>query len=108
MSETHFREYVDAFAAGGFKGPIDWYRCLDLNWSLTAFLQDARIRQPSLFMVGERDPVRHYAGRHEATLKDWLTDLRDQHLLPGAGHWLQQERPDEVNRLLLDFLRALP
>ena len=104
MSEVHFQEYVTAFAAGGFKGPIDWYRCLDLNWSLTAFLQGARIHQPSFFLVGERDPVRHYSGQHEAGLKDWLTDLRGQAVLPGAGHWVQQERADQVNAALLGFL----
>lgn len=107
MSEAHFQEYVDAFSAGGFKHPVDWYRCLDRNWELTAWLQDRRIAAPSLFIVGERDPVRHYAGAHEAGLKDWLTDLRGQHVLPGAGHWLQQERPEDVNRLLLDFLQSL-
>jgi pimeloyl-ACP methyl ester carboxylesterase len=107
MSEAHFAEYVEAFKASGFKGPIDWYRCLDLNWSLTAFLQGKRITQPSMFMVGERDPVRHYAGQHEAGLKDWLTDLRRQTVLPGAGHWLQQERPGEVNAALIAFLRSL-
>ena len=107
LSEDHFAEYVAAFTAGGFRAPIDWYRNLDRNWALTAFLQDARIAQPSLFIVGERDPVRHYAGQHEATLRDWLTDLRGRHVLPGAGHWLQQERPDEVTRLLLGFLRQI-
>src|SRR5690606_25277778 len=60
MSETHFKEYVAAFAASGFKGPLDWYRCLDRNWRLTAFLQGRKIAQPALFMVGDRDPVRHY------------------------------------------------
>lgn len=107
MSETHFREYVDAFAAGGFKGPIDWYRNLDRNWALTAHLQDARILVPAAFAVGERDPVRHYAGQHEAGLKDWVPDLRMQVVVPGAGHWIQQERPHEVNRLLLEFVNAL-
>ncbi len=107
MSAEHFAEYVDAFSAAGFKGPVDWYRALDRNWELTAWLQDRRIEAPSLFIVGERDPVRHYAGGHEAGLKDWLTDLRGQHVLPGAGHWLQQERPEQVNRLLLDFLQSL-
>ena len=105
MSEAHHAEYVAAFTAGGFKGPLDWYRNLDRNWSLTAFVQDQRIRQPSMFIVGERDPVRHYAGQHEARLKEWLTDLRSQTILPGAGHWLQQERPDEVNVALIAFLR---
>jgi len=104
MSESHFAEYVAAFAAGGFRAPLDWYRSLDANWAATAFLQDARIRVPAAFVVGERDPVRHYAGPAEAGLKDWLTDLRLQQVIPGAGHWIQQERPEEVNRLLLDFL----
>jgi len=105
MSADHFAEYVAAFSAGGFKGPIDWYRCMDLNWSLTAFVQDLRISVPAAFMVGERDPVRHYSGQHEAGLSAWLTDLRSQTVLPGAGHWIQQERPAEVSRALLDFLK---
>lgn len=107
MSAEHFQEYVNAFTKGGFKGPIDWYRSLDCNWALTAFLQDQRISQPALFLVGERDPVRHYAGQHEAGLKDWAPDLRGSHVLSGAGHWLQQERPSEVNALLLAFLADL-
>ncbi len=104
MTPEHFAEYVAAFSAGGFRGPLDWYRNLDRNWALTAHLQDARIAVPSAFAVGERDPVRHYAGQHEAGLKDWLTDQRLQVVVPGAGHWIQQERPEEVNRLLLEFL----
>jgi pimeloyl-ACP methyl ester carboxylesterase len=106
MSPEHFTEYVAAFAAGAFKAPLDWYRNLDSNWSMTAHLQDARIRVPAAFVVGERDPVRHYAGGHEAGLKDWATDLRMQVVIPGAGHWIQQERPEEVNRLLVEFLRS--
>ena len=108
MSDARFQEYVAAFSAGGFKGPVDWYRNLDANWAATAFLQDARIRVPAAFVVGERDPVRHYAGAAEAGLKDWIPDLRLQQVVPGAGHWIQQERPEEVNRLLLAFLRQLP
>lgn len=107
MSEAHFAEYVVAFEAGGFKGPLDWYRCVDRNWALTAFAQDRRITVPAFFMVGERDPVRHYTGSAEATLKDWATDLRGQIVVPGAGHWLQQELPDEVNAALIDFLKSL-
>ena len=107
MSAEHFADYVAAFRAGGFEGPLNWYRALDLNWSLTAWLQDRRISVPSLFIVGENDPVRHYAGPAEAGLKDWLTDLRGQHEIAGAGHWIQQERPEAVSRLLLDFLAKL-
>lgn len=107
MSADHFREYVDAFAAGGFDGPLNWYRALDLNWSLTAFLQDQKILVPALFVVGENDPVRHYAGRQEATLKDWVPNLARSVVVPDAGHWIQQERAEAVNALLLDFLAGL-
>ena len=104
MSPAHFAEYVAAFRTGGFRGPLDWYRCLDLNWSLTGWLQDRTIDVPALFMTGEHDPVRHYAGRHERAQKDWLIDLRGAVEVPGAGHWLQQERPEAVNAALLAFL----
>jgi pimeloyl-ACP methyl ester carboxylesterase len=104
MSEGHFAEYVEAFTRSGFRGPLDWYRNLDRNWSLTAHLQDARVTVPAAFVVGERDPVRHYAGAQEAGLKDWAPDLRMQLVVPGAGHWIQQERAEAVNRLLLAFL----
>lgn len=107
MSAGHFAEYVEAFRAGGFRGPLDWYRCLDLNWSLTAWLQDKTVNVPSLFMTGEHDPVRHYAGRHEQAQTDWLTDLRGMIEIPGAGHWLQQERPEAVNAALMEFLGAV-
>jgi len=107
MSAAHFAEYVEAFTAGGFKGPLDWYRCLDRNWRLTAFAQDRKITVPAFFLVGERDPVRHYAGAAEERLKDWATDLRGQVVLPGAGHWVQQERAEEVNAALLGFLKSL-
>lgn len=107
MSEAHFAEYVAAFTASGFRGALDWYRCIDLNWSLTAHLQNKRIAVPAAFLVGDRDPVRVYAGQHEAGLKDWAPDLRSQTVLEGAGHWVQQERPDEVNAALLRFLGSL-
>lgn len=107
MSAELFAEYVAAFSARGFKQPMDWYRCMDLNWERTADLQGRKITVPAAFAVGEHDPVRHYTGRHEKTLGDWAPDLRVSQVIPGAGHWLQQERPDAVNRLLLDFLAGL-
>ena len=65
MSEARFDEYVQAFSADGFEGPLNWYRAMDLNWSLTAFVQDQKITPPALFIVGEDDPVRHYAGARQ-------------------------------------------
>lgn len=107
MSGEHFAQYVVAFTAGGFKRPFDWYRNLDRNWDLTAFLQGKTIDQPSLFIVGSDDPVRHYAGRHEKTLGTWLTNLTALVEIDGAGHWIQQERPEVINALLIQFLADL-
>lgn len=107
MGADLFAEYVAAFTARGFKQPMDWYRCMDLNWARTADLQGRKITVPAAFMVGEHDPVRRYSGRHEKTLGDWATDLRVNQVIPDAGHWLQQERPEVVNRLLLGFLADL-
>ena len=107
MDEAHFQAYVRAFGHGGFKGPFDWYRNIDRNWEMTQDFQDRRITVPALFMVGERDPTRHYSGTQEDQLSLWLNDLRKVILVKGAGHWLQQERPDLVNAALLDFLSEL-
>ena len=57
--------------------------------------------------LGERDPVRHYSGQYEAGLKTLVPDLRSQVVVPGAGHWIQQERPEVVNGWLLEFLGSL-
>lgn len=107
LGASHLDAYVRAFAEGGFRGPFDWYRNIDRNWDQTAWLQDSQITVPALFMVGERDPTRLYAGAQEAGLKDWVPDLRGQVVVPGAGHWLQQERPGEVNQALIGFLNGL-
>jgi pimeloyl-ACP methyl ester carboxylesterase len=76
-------------------------------WELTASLSGAKIRQPSLFVAGEHDAVitmyRHAFDRLEET----MPNLTKKVLLAGAGHWIQQERPVEVNRLLLEFLAGL-
>jgi pimeloyl-ACP methyl ester carboxylesterase len=65
------------------------------------------LRQPTLFVAGEVDPVIvMYAPAYQA-LETTVPDLRRKALLPGAGHWIQQERPAEVNQLLIDFLASL-
>ncbi len=107
MSEMNFATYVEAYAGGGFEGPINWYRNLDRNWALGAFVQDLKITVPALFIVGEKDPVRGYSGSAEAELEQWVPGLRDRLVVPGAGHWIQQERPEAVNAALIGFLKGL-
>ena len=64
-----------------------------------------RIEQPALFLTGERDPVRQFMPAQ--AMDGWVLDLRERVVVPGAGHWVNQEAPDAVNTALLDWLRRL-
>ncbi len=69
-----------------------------------------KISQPVLFIAGEKDNVIRGANAEQLTglMKNAVTDLRGVKVLPGAGHWIQQERPDESNAAILEFLKSLP
>ncbi len=102
MSERELDVYVDAFERTGFTGGLNWYRNIDRNWELGEPFAERRIEQPSMFLTGERDPVRRFMPAE--AMRGWLTDVRAELVIDGAGHWVQQERPAEVNAALLDFL----
>lgn len=101
-TEADLAFYVAEFERTGFTGGLNLYRNIDRNWELMAPYADARVEQPSMFLTGSGDPVRAFMP--EAVMDGWLTDLRELTVLEGAGHWVQQERPDEVNAALLRFL----
>ena len=104
--------YVGEYLAAGpelaFIGGANSYRAMDYNWQLTRDRAHAEIEIPVLFVGGEEDPTIKLAG--EAPLEHMrakVRDLRALELLPGAGHFVQQEQPEALNRLLLDFLASL-
>jgi len=105
LQEEDLAVYVETFERTGFTGGLNWYRNLDRNWELLAPYADARIEQPAFFLTGSRDPVRAFMP-HEA-MEGWVTDLRTVVILEGAGHWVQQERPDEVDAALERFLAGV-
>ena len=95
------REYfAAAFANSGFTGPINWYRNWTLNWE-TQDGYDQRIRIPTLFIGAVDDVI--IAPEHIEAMKPLVKDL-EIHMLEHCGHWSQQEKPDEVNRLMIDWL----
>jgi epoxide hydrolase A/B len=105
LSEEELQVYVDAFAATGFRGGLSYYRNIDRNWEQSAAVADRRIEQPALFLTGERDPVRSFMPAE--AMAGWVTDLREQIVVPGAGHRVTQEAPGAVNEALLRFLAGL-
>ncbi len=102
LSEPELEVYVEAFERTGFTGGLNWYRNIDRNWELTAPYGERRIEQPAMFLTGELDPVRNFMPAQ--AMDGWVTDLRAEIVVPGAGHWVQQQAPEAVNAALLDFL----
>ena len=99
--------FVNEFSRTGFAGGLNYYRNVDRNWALTPFLDGAKLRQPTLFVAGDRDAVLGFWGEHVEAMERNVPNLVRKVILPGAGHWTQQERPTEVNRLLIEFLQGL-
>jgi pimeloyl-ACP methyl ester carboxylesterase len=107
LSEADLDHYSAQFEHSGFRGPINWYRNFDRNWQLTSAIAGKQIEQPALFIAGERDPVLTFSAGQLERMPSQCADLRGSLLLPGAGHWVQQERPEQVNAALLEFLKRL-
>jgi pimeloyl-ACP methyl ester carboxylesterase len=106
LSETDLDYYVSEFERTGFRGGLNRYRNMDRDWQDLPHLAGAVVQQPALFVVGERDPVLGFM-RTDA-MKTHVPNLRKTVVVPGCGHWTQQERPAEVNRELIEFLQGLP
>jgi pimeloyl-ACP methyl ester carboxylesterase len=102
MTDDDVAFYVSEFERTGFRGGLNWYRNIDRNWERTRQYDDRKIELPGLFMAGTRDSTMKWMSPD--VMKERVTDLRVE-LVEGAGHWLQQERPDDVNRGLLALLR---
>ncbi|MGE0599626.1 MAG: alpha/beta fold hydrolase [Dehalococcoidia bacterium] len=105
LSEADLAYFVGEFKRTGFRGGLNWYRNLDRNWELMGAWRAAKVTVPALFITGEKDVVRSFAP--EDTIRQNVPNLKDLVLVPGAGHWVQQERPDEVNKALIGFLKSL-
>jgi len=101
--------FTGEFEASGFRGPLNRYRNHDADFIYLQAFSGRRIRQPALFIGGERDLVLSMFGRREflPAMRDQIPDLRGADVLPGCGHWTQQERPVEVNERLLAWLADL-
>jgi pimeloyl-ACP methyl ester carboxylesterase len=109
LSEEDIKVYTEAFAAQGFTGALNWYRNIDRDWELTAPWAGARITRPAMYLGGDRDPVVNWFDPDmlEMVMGAAVTDLVSFGLIKGAGHWIQQERPDEVNAALIAFARLV-
>jgi pimeloyl-ACP methyl ester carboxylesterase len=102
LSPEEAQIYVDAFTAGGFTAPINWYRNWSQNWASTADVEQI-VTAPTLFVEAVDDVI--ISPEQIAAMKPHIRDLEIR-TLEHCGHWSQQEKPDEVNTLLLEWLSA--
>jgi pimeloyl-ACP methyl ester carboxylesterase len=105
LGQAELDTYIREFERTGFTGAINWYRNFDRNWELTAHLAGRKVEVPSSFVGGAADPV--LLMWPPSTMDGWVTDHRGDVIVPGAGHWVQQEAPDEVNAALVGFVESV-
>jgi len=110
LDEADVEAFASEFEVAGFTGGLNWYRNIDRNWELTGPWQGAVVQPPALYVSGDRDLVQSFPGAQEtiAKLPRLAPNLRKTVILPGCGHWTQQERPAEVNQAMVEFLESLP
>ena len=105
LSQDELDHYIEVFSKTGFTGGINWYRNMDRNWETTPQLDGVHVTMPSAFITGSADPVNLMTPA--AVMEGHVLDHRGSTIVEGAGHWVQQEAPDEVNAALLAFLGSL-
>jgi len=102
--------YASEFTRTGFRGALNYYRNSDRNWEIQAALAGAPVTTSALYVAGDRDFIVSFPGVDQLlpNLKRFVPALQGIRMIPGCGHWTQQERPAEVNAALLEFLGSLP
>jgi pimeloyl-ACP methyl ester carboxylesterase len=109
LTEADIDFYAAEFERVGFRGGLNWYRNIDRNWELLAPYKGAHVTVPALYIAGDRDLVVRFPGMDEliSSLVDTVPGLRRTIMLPGCGHWTQQERPHQVTAAIVEFLSSL-
>ena len=109
IGEEVLAYFVETYRASGFRGGFNWYRNIDRNWELTAPWHGAQIQQPALFIAGSKDSVITglIGAKRVGDMERVVPNLTRKLIVEGAGHWIQQERPAEVNAALIAFLEQV-
>lgn len=109
LNEDDLDFYEAEFQQSGFRGPLNRYRNHEADYEWLQGWAGKRIEQPALFIGGTRDPATFLFGAVEdpIALVKMFAPKAEGHILEGVGHWTQQERPDVVNRILIDWLNRI-
>ena len=109
LKSTELNHVVNDFKKSGFLGSLNRYRAQDLDWIELEELDYLQIDQPSIFIGGEYDPVRFFIKNYDAYKEPekYCKNYKGTHIVKNSGHWVQQEKTKEVNKIIKDFLISL-
>jgi pimeloyl-ACP methyl ester carboxylesterase len=110
LSDADLDYYVSEFEKSGFFGPLSRYRNHTRDFEYLQQFKDRLINQPAFFIAGSKDGAFNGFGAMGdpiAVMRAFVPNLEGGHVLDGCGHWTQQERPAEVNALLVPWLKTL-
>ncbi|XP_022719457.1 uncharacterized protein LOC111277337 isoform X2 [Durio zibethinus] len=109
FSEEDLSYYADKFNKKGFTGALNYYRAFDLNWELTAPWTDVQVKAPVKYIVGDLDSVYTTPGMKEYVqsggFKRDVPLLDEVVVMEGVGHFINQERAEEINSHIYDFIK---
>jgi pimeloyl-ACP methyl ester carboxylesterase len=109
LDQADLDYYVGQFEQSGFRGPLNRYRTAELDFAQQEEVASRKVEQPAAFIAGSLDPVLVFIPGVDLVdvMRKYVADLRLVRIIDGAGHWIQQERPNEVNAALLEWLRGI-
>jgi pimeloyl-ACP methyl ester carboxylesterase len=107
LTEADIDVYVTEYTRSGLRGPLSWWRNIDRSWELMAAFDGMSVIVPALYIAGERDMVVAVFQQAIARQPTFVPKLRPAIMLPGCGHWTQQERATEVSAAMIEFLRQV-
>jgi pimeloyl-ACP methyl ester carboxylesterase len=108
LSDADLDVFVETYAHHGtFAGGLNWYRNIDRSAALLQPFVGRKVEQPALFIGAEFDCIFGQTEEVVLATREAVPNLREPVWVAGSGHWIQQERPDEVNEALLSFLRSI-
>ena len=109
LNYNYLKKLITDFEKTGFRGSLNRYRAQNLDWEELIELEHLNVLQPSIFIGGEHDPVRSFIKDYDAfkNAGKYCNNFKGSFIIENAGHWVQQEKPNEVNEIIGSFLEQL-
>ena len=107
ITEHDVDVYTEGLTRSGLFGPVSFYRNIDANWERSKDIPASVYTMPTGFITGAVDPVNFMMPGAAEEMAELMPDFRGVTVVDGAGHWVQQERPEETNAALLTFLASV-